>query len=151
MAGSKKVKRKENPIGKGATRNVDPNKFYQERPAWCFNSIDMSLWSLNESSAGGKIWEILQKLKNFETQTWNDILLQHKKQNHMIVPDDLNKIAQDRLAEMHIEAEAITSLRLTGNHRLYGYNDGRVFNVIWYDEEHGDNSSCVCRSKKKHT
>ena len=50
-----------------------------------------------------------------------------------------------------IEAESLISLRLTGNHRLYGYMTGRVFNVLQYDNNHGDNSTCVCRSYLKHT
>lgn len=55
------------------------------------------------------------------------------------------------MAERYIEAEALISLRMTGNHRLYGYMSGRVFNIIWYDDDHGDNDTCVCRSFKKHT
>ena len=78
-------------------------------------------------------------------------LLRTKKQNHSLDLDDLNKIAQDRLAEKYIEAEALISLRITGNHRLYGYMTGSVFNVLWYDDDHGDNSKCVCRSYLKHT
>lgn len=62
----------------------------------------------------------------------------------------LIRSAQDRLASKYIEAEALISLRLTGNHRLYGYMTGRVFNVLWYDDNHGDNNDCVCRSYLKH-
>jgi hypothetical protein len=98
------------------------------------------------------IWnEVFPRLKALESQTWNEILLRDKKQNHAINVDDLNKIAQDRLAELYIEAESLISLRVTGNHRLYGYMTGNVFNILWYDDEHGDNKDCVCRSHLKHT
>jgi hypothetical protein len=90
-------------------------------------------------------------LKALESQTWNEILVKDKKQNHAIDVDDLNKAAQDRLAELYIEAESLISLRVTGNHRLYGYMMGNVFNILWYDDEHGDNKTCVCRSYLKHT
>ena len=30
----------------------------------------------------------------------------------------------------YIEAESLISLRITGNHRLYGYMTGRVFNAV---------------------
>lgn len=63
----------------------------------------------------------------------------------------MNKVAQDRLFEKRIEAESLISLRLTGTHRLYGYMTGRVFNILWYDDDHGDNAECVCRSRLKHT
>lgn len=59
--------------------------------------------------------------------------------------------SQERLASKYIEAESLISLRVTGNHRLYGYMTGRVFNVLWYDDDHGDNDKCVCRSRLKHT
>ena len=74
-----------------------------------------------------------------------------KKQKHSIKVKDLNKTAQDRLAARYIEAESIISLRITGNHRLYGYITGKVFHVLWYDDDHGDNHTCVCRSSLKHT
>ena len=73
------------------------------------------------------------------------------KQNHSLNLKDLNKVAQDRLISMYIEAESLISLRITGTHRLYGYMVGRVFTILWYDDNHGDNEKCVCRSHLKHT
>lgn len=110
------------------------------------------MWSFSQEHIGNTIWtEIFPRLKAFESQTWSEILVKDKKQNHSIIVNDLNKSAQDRLASKYIEAEALISLRLTGNHRFYGYMTGRVFNVLWYDDNHGDNSTCVCRSYLKHT
>lgn len=57
----------------------------------------------------------------------------------------------DRLAEKYIELDSIISLRLTGKHRLYGYIQKSTFYVLWYDDNHGDNNECVCRSNLKHT
>ena len=81
----------------------------------------------------------------------NDILVAAKKQNHSIEPASLNKSARDRLVQLRLELGSIISLRISGNHRLYGYMVGRVFCILWYDDDHGDNSTCVCRSKRKHT
>lgn len=89
--------------------------------------------------------------QSLEKQTWNEILLVNKKNNHSLNLDDLNKVAQDRLVELKIEAESLISLRLSGKHRIYGFRNGRVFNILWYDDDHGDNDTCVCRSRKKHT
>lgn len=98
------------------------------------------------------IWdEILPRIKALESQTWNEILVRDKKLNHSINVEELSKIAQDRLANRFIEAESLISLRVTGNHRIYGYMTGRVFNILWYDDDHGDNKTCVCRSHLKHT
>jgi hypothetical protein len=123
-----------------------------ENPAWSFADSDQDMWSFTQAHIGNLIWtEILPRLKALETQTWNEILVRDKKQNHSINAQDLNKVAQNRMADKYIEAESLISLRVTGNHRLYGYMIGRVFNILWYDDDHGDNSTCVCRSYLKHT
>lgn len=155
MAGSKKDKKitqKEIPKGKSIAQGGDPEQYYSQNPAWTFANSDQELWAFSQEHIGELIWtEILPRLKALETQTWSEILVRDKKQNHSINVDDLNKVAQDRLASKYIEAESLISLRVTGNHRLYGYMTGRVFNILWYDDDHGDNNKCVCRSYLKHT
>lgn len=155
MAGSKKnkqIKQKETPKGKSIAQGGNPEQYYIENPAWSFANSDQDMWCFTQEHIGELIWtEILPRLKALESQTWSEILVRDKKQNHSINVEDLNKVAQDRLAAKYIEAESLISLRVTGNHRLYGYMTGRVFNVLWYDDDHGDNKTCVCRSHLKHT
>ncbi len=83
--------------------------------------------------------------------TWSEIIVKANKQNHSIDVDSLNKVAQDKLAKLHIEAESLLSLRLRGTIRLYGFMVGPVYSILWYDDDHGDNNTCVCRSSLKHT
>lgn len=148
----KRVKQKEVPKSRYVGQTKDPNHYYTKHPAWNFNSCDTELWPFTEENIGVAIWnEILPHLKAFETRTWSDILITAKKQNHSINVSELNKTAQKRLTEKFIEQESIISLRLTGTHRIYGYIVESVFNVLWYDSDHGDNDSCVCRSHQKHT
>ena len=148
----KKINQKETPKGKLIVQGGNPEQYYAQCPAWAFKNTDQEMWAFSKEHIGEHIWsEILSKLMAFETQTWKDILIVAKTNNHSINVSSLNKKAQDRLNENHIEAESIISLRLSGNHRLYGYMTGRVFNILWFDDNHGDNSSCVCRSKLKHT
>lgn len=130
----------------------NPNQYYSENPAWTFANSDQDMWAFTKEHVGEVIWtEIVPRLRALETQTWSEILVRDKKQNHSLDLNDLNKAAQDRLTDRYIEAESLISLRVTGTHRLYGYMTGRVFNILWYDDEHGDNSKCVCRSHLKHT
>lgn len=148
----KKVKQKMTPKGKDIAQGGSPEQYYSQSPAWTFSNADLEMWSFTKERIGMLIWEeILPKLKSLETQTWSEILVENKKQNHSINLDSLNKVAQDRLAKMYIEAESLISLRINGNHRIYGYMSGRVFNILWYDDTHGDNNKCVCRSHLKHT
>lgn len=154
MAGSKKktVVQKESPRERYVGQSVNPDNYYQEHPAWGFNSCDPEMWGFTKENVGDLFWtEVLPFLKNTEKRKWNEILIVSKKQNHSIDIGGLNPIAQKRLADLMIEQESVISLRINGTHRLYGYNVGRVFNILWFDSDHGDNDTCVCRSKKKHT
>lgn len=144
---AKTVRQIEEPKGKHICQGGNPDAFYSEHPAWCFRFCDNAMWCLSNDL----FWnEILPKLKSWETMTWWEILLVDKKNNHSIDVNLLNKVARDRLVELHIEAEAIVSMRLSATHRLYGYMTDKVFNILWFDDKHGDNSQCVCRSEKKH-
>lgn len=155
MAGSKtdkKVKQKVIPKGKGIVQNENPEQYYSQNPAWTFANSDQEMWAFSQEHIGELIWsEVLPRLKALETQTWSEILVRDKKQNHSLDLTALNRSAQDRLTKKYVEAESLISLRMNGSHRLYGYMTGRVFNVLWYDNDHGDNSKCVCRSYLKHT
>lgn len=133
-------------------REENPSQYYSQNPAWTFANSDQDMWAFSKEHVGEVIWtEILPRLRALETQTWSEILVRDKKQNHSLDLNDLNRVDQDRLITRYIEAESLISLRVTGTHRLYGYMTGRVFNILWYDDEHGDNSKCVCRSHLKHT
>ena len=155
MAGSnrkKEVKQIEFPTGKIIAQGGNPERYYSENPAWTFANADHEMWAFSQDHIGTAVWtEILPRLQALETQTWNEILVRNKKQNHSLNLSELNKIAQDRLTSKYIEAESLISLRITGNHRLYGYMTGRIFNILWYEDDHGDNNTCVCRSRLKHT
>ena len=133
-------------------REENPSQYYSQNPAWTFANSDQDMWAFSKEHVGEVIWtEIISRLRALETQTWSEILVRDKKQNHSLDLNDLNRGDQDRLITRYIEAESLISLRVTGTHRLYGYMTGRVFNILWYDDEHGDNSKCVCRSHLKHT
>lgn len=154
MAGYKnrQIRQKEVPLGKSIAQGGNPEHYYNENPAWSFLSADANMWSFTEEHVGSLFWtEIFPYMKALESQTWSEVLVRDKKKNHSIQVDQLNKIARDRLTEKYIEAESIVSLRLTNVHRLYGYMTGSVFHVLWFDDKHGDNSACVCRSYLKHT
>ncbi len=148
----KRVKQVEQPKGKSISRRNEPEAYYSEHPAWSFAHSDKEQWTFSKLHLGNAIWdEVIPALVSLESQTWSNILVASKKNHHSINPNRLSKDAQKRLVELHIEAEAIISLRLNGKHRLYGYMVGHVFHILWYDDNHGDNDSCVCQSRRKHT
>ncbi|MCI8354169.1 MAG: hypothetical protein HFI47_03665 [Lachnospiraceae bacterium] len=148
----KKIKPHKTPKGNNIGQGGNPDQYYSQRPAWNFSSCDKEKWSIYSKAVQNIFWdEILPHLQAWETQTWGNILVDAKKQNHSIDIKSLNKDATDRLIDLYIEAEALISLRLNGTHRIYGYMNNAVFNILWIDLDHGDTPLCVCRSYKKHT
>lgn len=102
MAGSKRkkeVKQKVVPNGRYIAQGGDPERYYSENPAWTFANSDQEMWAFSQSHTGDLFWtEILPRLKSLETQTWSEILIRDKKQNHSLDLNKLNKASQDRLA-----------------------------------------------------
>lgn len=127
----------------------------RQHPSWSFGACDTDptiRWAFYKQRMEETFWDtILPKLKEFEAMTLSAIFVDGKKQNHGIDVQTLNKDARKRLEELRVEAEAVHSLRLGGNLRIYGYLEGSVYHILWYDDNHGDNNTCVCRSYKKHT
>ena len=92
----KEVKQKEVPKGKIIAQGGDPERYYSENPAWTFANADQEMWAFSRDHIGTVIWsEILPRLQAFETQTWGEILVRNKKQNHSLDLNELNKVAQD--------------------------------------------------------
>jgi len=155
MAGSAKHKvvvQKEMYRSEKTVEVLQTTDCYRQYLSWRFSSGDLESWAFSESEIGDCFWnEIFPYLKNLEMRTWGDILVSASKQNHSIAVSSLNKMAIKRLEARKLEPESIVSLRVNGTHRLYGYLVGPAFNILWYDTNHGDNETCVCRSRKKHT
>lgn len=139
----------------GIRTGGDPNSIFSEHPVWSLVNCDVAEdcdWSFHKARLQDEFWDVIfPKLRDFERMTWADILIKEKKKNHNIDPMTLNKAARDRLEALHIEPGAICSLRFGGTLRLYGYLVGPTYCILWYDHDHGNNSSCVCRSNLKHT
>ena len=95
----------------------------------------------------GKIRDIRQKLAHFESMTWNDILVKGKKRNHSVAVTALCSDARHRLIAMNLDSlEELVSLHLSGKERVWGFREGAVLQVLWWDPEHQ-----VCPSLLKHT
>lgn len=156
MAGStkKRIINGGQPKGKSFSKE-DPWSFGTKRLSWSFSQCDTSSdcrWAFTKERLSETFWEtILPKMQEFETMTLADIFVSAKNSNHAIDVNKLSKEAAKRLVELRIEAEAVHSLRLGGQLRLYGVLDNAVYNIIWHDDNHGDNDTCVCWSNLEHS
>ena len=149
----KKPKNAFEPGRKVAQERENPESIMSMNPSWSFSAYDKSgRWAFSKERLHDMFWdEILPKLTLFEKMTWGDILIASKKQNHTVEVSGLNKVAQDRLSELGIFRDELVSLRLNGTLRVYGYLSLATLVILWVDDDHGDNQTCVYRSKLKYT
>lgn len=129
---------------------ANPDSIYSTKPSWNFSKCDNdSRWAFTEKTLGNAFWTVIMpKLKDYEQQTWGKI---EGDNSHFVNKDTLNKCARDRLDELKITEDRIFSLRLGGKLRIYGLRPKFTLFILWYDNDHGDNNTCVCRSTLKHT
>lgn len=153
MAGSKNRIKSAKPRSHDIRQSSFPETVYLQRPTWIFSRADQSgRWAFTKENIGDAVWsKILPFLRNIESQTWEEILIGANKQNHTIPIEKLNKCARDRMDELKLDCDEVISLRLGGNLRLYGVWQLAACAILWYDNDHGDNNTCVCRSRLKHT
>lgn len=125
----------------------DPQSYYAQRPSWrlaCIELVDPFGWHTIDKD---KIYEIRRKLADFETRTWNEILLLSQKQNHKVSIDRICKDARARLVERkQQDIDELVSLRLSGAERVWGILREGALELLWWDPDHQ-----VCPSLKKHT
>lgn len=77
------------------------------------------------------------RLANFETMTWNEILVQGNKRFHRIATKNICKEAYEKLVELKQEdTDELVSLGLTQVERAWGIKEGSVLKVLWWDPEH---------------
>lgn len=150
---NKTVRSAYNPPDREVRRREDPESIMAMHPSWGFSRCDVEgTWSFHYDRMHRVFWDaILPKLRGWESMTWSMIMIEAKKQNHHIPVGELNKCARDRLDRLGIIEEELLSLSISATARLYGFLSASTYIIVWYDDNHGDNPTCVCRSYLKYT
>lgn len=113
-------------------------------PTWTFDMIDRNgvfAFDINRQDFNAKLF--FDKLISFSNMTWSEIMRQThdkgKSSNHFLDVDGMSKEARSRYEFMQFVGkydEQVFSLRLNNTTRVIGIRDGRIFHVVWYDENH---------------
>lgn len=138
-----KIAQTANPKDREVRIAQDPESNRDKYPAWQVGMIDIDgTWGW-KNVQGLYWWDTIQdKLKNFETMTWQEIYdanggRQHGNNNHEIPIDKLSKSARIRLKYLgYTDIDTLFSLRLSGTERVWGLLVGNVLKIIWYDASH---------------
>ncbi len=125
----------------------NPTSYNHLRPSWRISKIEMIGpygWGNIDATT---LKYIHDKLSNFESMTWNDILVKNKRNNHSVEIDKLSSTAQTRLTEIQLDdIDELVSLRLSAKERIWGILEQGVLIILWWDPNHQ-----VCPSNLKHT
>lgn len=132
-----------------AASSSGPDSITDLKPNWKFDLLDLECpWGFTKQGSKQELVGIIEKLKNFENQTWAEID-RNKKNNHSSHIKEMARAARKRLEDLKIDAqdqETLYALRLNGKERIWGIKEGPDFHFLWWDPEHE-----VYPSKKKHT
>ncbi len=114
--------------------------FLNDYPYWSFKKTDNTFykWQIGDAK------ELVSELKAYEGLTWNEILSASggKKKgrgtnNHSIQISELIQEAQKRLVELNFDNEdVIFSLRISARKRLWGFRQGNILEIVWFDTNH---------------
>ena len=135
------------PSSQKKVKNATLESTNDANPSWRFTKlelVDPFGWHTIQTD---QLHFIREKLQNFESMTWNEILVQGKKFNHAVKTSGIVKEAKDRLKSLYLDdVEELVSLRLAGEQRIWGIRQGVALLLLWWDPEHK-----VYPSQKKHT
>jgi len=114
----------------------------RETPVWCFDKVDINgVFCFNPDAVDCNF--LIRKFMALNGMTWAKIKqMTHddgKSKNHPLTYEGISAEGKERIKIKGIEKEdydAIFSIALTNTHRLIGLKEGRVFHVIWNDENH---------------
>jgi hypothetical protein len=121
--------------------------YNSDHPSWRISKLEIVDPFGWQAIPRGKLYEVREKLAQFESMTWNEILIESKKQHHSVEVWRLCSDARTRLAAIGLgDVETLVSLRLTAKERVWGVRQGASLLVLWWDPDH-----LVCPSLLKNT
>lgn len=125
----------------------EPQTSFDGTPSWRLSRLEMhDPYGWHKLDRETAVF-VLGKLKEFESMTMRELLMDGRKQNHNIEVYKLCREAQRRLQELQLDdIEQVLSLRLGGRQRVWGIMQATVISLLWWDPEHE-----ICPSELKNT
>jgi len=122
---------------KNPRRDQDPGGIYSERFSFSLRVLDMQGpfgWSLLSQE---HCLVVLERLKQLESLTWREILVDQARENHAVAVERLAGEAQTRLETIgQGDTAELVSLRVQKRFRIWGIRMGTTFLLLWYDPFH---------------
>jgi hypothetical protein len=141
----KRARQEDNPKGVKNPKSLPVVSTQNKKLVWKVSKIDdNSQWGWNQITCPEFLRNIWEKMHNFETMTWSEILGRH---HHAIAVNDIIEPAQNRLAQLgHDDQEELVSFRLSNTERIWAIRSGAEAFLLWWDPNHE-----ICPSQLRHT
>ena len=118
----------------------------EQTPLLDFSAFDNYQWWRAEEG-DCEFQKALVGLRDNSKRTWKAIRTENAKRDHPIPAGAIIAEATRRLVEIKLDdIDEFWRFRFQGEQRLWGYKQGRVFLVIWWDPHHK-----ICPSTLKNT
>lgn len=131
------------------TRLTATTAYYDINPSWRVNRIELAGPFGWQTLDANQLEKIRERLHGFESMRWREILVDARKQNHLIPLGELSKEAVARLDERfagRLDVDELLSLRVQARERIWGILDRGVCELLWWDPYHQ-----VCPSLLRNT
>lgn len=138
MGKNKRPRVREEPHPQKIPKALPLPNYRNERPSWRVSEMLMIDGQFGwHAIDGDALRKIQERLKSFETQTWNEILSHSRRQNHYMPVSEICKEAQNLLEQRGLgDTDALVSLRIGKSERLWGILQGATLLILWWDPDH---------------
>lgn len=132
---NKKAGRNRNPRSRKKPTSLPIVSTQDKKLVWKVARIDdNSRWGWDQITCPDFLRNIWEKMHNFETMTWGEILGRH---HHAIAVNDIIKPAQNRLAQLgHDDQAELVSFCLSNTERIWAIRSGEEAFLLWWDPNH---------------
>lgn len=92
----------------------------------------------HEVESREKLFEIIERLKAFESMTWGEIIKNDTTGSHFIEGYRLtDRDAKKKLESLKVSLDTfVCSLRHHKRERIWGIREGSALKLLWWDPEH---------------
>lgn len=142
---NKSTSRKYNPNTKNQTSIKKEDTYQNKNLIWKVTKIDEDgKWGWNNITCPKFLKKLWNKMRNFETMTWGQIL---GNKHHIIPINQIVRPAQDRLKTLkYDDQEELMSFRISSKERIWAIRSNENSYLLWWDPNHE-----IYPSSKKHT
>jgi hypothetical protein len=108
----------------------------EDHPSFRFTCVDKNRWRLSDWTSS-EINDLLAGLKKIEAYTWGQIKSHGAKKSGGSVGTGYKLISNHpSLPESVTEDVKLSEMRIDDKKRIFGFRDGSVYYIIWFDRDH---------------